>query len=594
MKALLLKNPISTKSDFRAGGSGLPILTRNPSQSTSGFQTFGLPSGRSTGGSANKTVLGAYRMGDDDGNAPPSAIYPDDIFPPLNAPSRQQQSVMFECVGNNTFQPETVQAAAATEALLRRLGDNQFKATQAQPFEDYLATQRLARDVDYAARNAGLEDLGHSREIMRSLVAERRKGDEDDFLRRMLDAGMTQQDAQAEIDNVRRANALQEARKVEDRTHQSKLLIQRIAKSRGILSSVNEPLTTTGAIENPQPNERMADMTGQPENAYGSSPLDRDRVFKTPDFYRRMLRRSALTQEAGDEMAALATATAQATGDVPTPSMLRGMERENAIERARDSVAARLDSVTQRKRVMLPLPPIAEPFTDLLRVAYRGKAPGSMARFKDEEVQDLSAFHSFVALNQAIALEPTKLRALKNLILPKRLTEPSGMGREDRPARDIREFLRTITLEVVGAAEFSIPFASEGRALDDASILRVLQRIKGYSREEIRGVETQMRGYGALLEEAYAGLPAGAELPAPIDARGEGRRRADEERAARPVVEAPEVRVEAVGGGAAAAAPPRKSISAMNLEELQAEAARLGLSTAGTKKELKARIQAAR
>jgi hypothetical protein len=594
MKAMLLKNPISTKDSFRAGGSGIPILTRNPAQSTAGFQTFGLPSGKSTGGSANKTTLGAIRMGDQDGIAPGSAIFPGDIFYPPGQPGRQYQSVTFESVGNNAYQPETVQRAAATEILLRRLGDNQFKAIDSAPFEDYFATQRLAKEVNDASRNAGLEDLGHSREIMRSLVAERRKTSEDDFLRRMLDAGMTQQDAQAEVDNVRRANALMESRKVDDRTHQSKLLIQRIAKSRGILSSVNEPLTTTGAIENPQPNEKMADMTGQPENAYGSSPLDRDRQFMTPDFYRRMLRRSALTQEAGDEMAALATATAQATGNVPTPSMLRGLERENAIERTRDAVAARLDAVTQRKRVMLPLPPIAEPFTDLLRVAYRGKAPGSMARFKDEEVQDLSAFHSFVALNQAIALEPAKLRALKGLLLPETLT---GGGRDGNEARrDIRQFLRKITLEIVGTAEFSIPFASEGRALDDASILRVLERIRGYDRAEIRAVETQMRGYGALLEEAYAGLPAGAELPAPIDARGEGRRRADEERAARPVVEAPAVLV----GGGGAAAPDlagggltKAQIQAMTSAAIRVRLGELGLSTGGNKAKLVDRLFAA-
>jgi hypothetical protein len=234
---------------------------------------------------------------------------------------------------------------------------------------------------------------------------------------------------------------------------------------------------------------------------------------------------------------------------------------------------------------MLPLPPIAEPFTDLLRAAYRGKAPGSLARFKDEEVQDLSAFHSFVALNQAIALEPANYSKLKRRLEPERLTEP-GMG-GDRPRRDIRGLLRAITVDVIGSPELSIPFASEGRALDDTSIYNVLQRIKGSSRAEIRAVETEMRGYGALLEEAYSGLPAGAELPAPVDTRSDARRRFDEERASRPVVVAPEVRVE--GGGA-----PAKPLSAMNLAELQAEAERLGLSTLGSKKELKARIQAAR
>jgi hypothetical protein len=502
--------------DFAAGGSRIPILTRNPVQSTAGFQTFGLPTGKTTGGSANRTTLGAMRMGDQDGNAPGSAIFAGDIFYPPGQPSRQYTEVTFQSTGNNVFQPETIERAAATEELIRRLGDNKFKAIEAAPFEDYLAEQKLAREVDDASRNAGLEDLGYSREIMRNLVAERRKGNEDDFLRRMLDAGMTQQEAQQEIENVRRANALQESRKVEDRTHQSKLLIQRIAKSRGILSAVNEPLTTTGAIENPQPNERMAQMSGQPENAYGSSPLDRDRVFKTPAYYNRMATRSAFTQEAGDEMAALANATAQATGTVPTPLMLEGLEREDAIERARDTVASRLDRVSS-KRVLLPLPPIAEPFVDLLTPAYRGKAPGSRARFKEEEIQDLSAFHLFVALNQAIAIEPSKYAKLKRLLATERLTE---LGREtETPRRDIRDLLRKLTLEIVGTRELPIPFGGETRALDDKSILNVLQRIKGSSRTDIQTVESQMRVEEALAKPLSISVPPVTPNPTNVTQR---------------------------------------------------------------------------
>ena len=599
MKSLLLKNPIPTKQDFAAGGSRIPILTRNPAQSTAGFQTFGLPTGNTPGGSANRTTLGAIRMGDQDGNAPGSAIFPNDIFYPPGQADRKYTSVTFENIGNNVYQPDTVQRAAATESLLRRLGDQKFKATESAPFEDYFATQRLARDVDEASRNAGLEDLGYSREILRGVVAERRKASEDDYLRRMLDAGMSQQDAQDEIDNVRRANALQEARKVEDRTHQSKLLIQRIAKSRGILSSVNEPLTTTGAIENPQPSEKMADMTGQPENAYGSSPLDRDRVFLTPDYYRRMLRRSALTQEAGDEMSALATATAQATGNVPTPSMLRGLERQDAIERTRDGVATRLDNATNRKRVMLPLPPVAEPFTDVLRPAYKTKNPGALARFKDEEIQDLGAFHLFVVLNQAIALEPAKINNLKILLREVELYEAGRTG--DIPRRDIREVLRKLAIDLVGGSELSIPFGSESRAVDDKTIAATLDRIKKINRPEIKAIETEMRSYGALLEEAYAGLPAGAELPAPVDTRSEAKRRADEERAAKPVAGAPPVRVEGgagrgapdIGGGGAPQRFTKSALQKKNLDELNNILRSRGLPTSTKKGEAITRILAA-
>jgi hypothetical protein len=417
----------------------------------------------------------------------------------------------------------------------------------------------------------------------------------------MLDAGMTQQDAQDEIDNVRRANALQETRRVDDRTHQSKLLIQRIAKSRGILSSVNEPLTTTGAIENPQPNERMADMTNQPENAYGSSPLDRDRQFLTPDYYKRMLRRSALTQEAGDEMSALANATAQSDVPVPTPSMLRGLERQDAIERARDSVASRLDNATNRKRVMLPLPPVAEPFTDILRPVYKTKTNGSLARFKDETIQDLGAFHLFVTINQVLAIEPAKINQLKTLVRDIGLLYETSRG-VDIPRRDIREVLRKLTIDLVGGSELSIPFASESRSVDDKTIASTLDRLGKLNRAEVTAVQTEMRGYGALLEEAYAGLPMGAELPAPIDTRGEGRRRADEERAARPVAGAPPVRVEEGAGrgapdiGGGAAAPQRFTKSALqkkNIDELNAILTSRGLANTTKKGEAISRIMAA-
>lgn len=578
---MLLKSPISTKMDFAAGGSRVPILTRNPTQSTAGFQTFGLPTGSSSGGSANRTTLGAMRMGDQDGNAPASAIYADDIFYPPGQPGRVYPEVTFQSTGNNVYQPETIQTAAATEALLRRIGDQRFKATEEAPFEDYFMTQKLAREVNDAARNAGLEDQGYAREIMRNVVAERRKGNEDDFLRKMLDAGMTPQDAQQEIDTVRRANALQESRKVEDRTHQSKLLIQRIARSRGVLSAVNEPLTTTGAIENPKPNERMAMMSGQPENAYGSSPLDRDRIFKTPDYYNARLTRTGLTQEAGDEMAALATATSQATGPVPTPSMLRGMERENAIERSRDSAAARLDNATNRKRVLLPLPPLAEPFADILRASYRGKEAGSLARFRDEELQDLSAFHAFVAMNQALALEPAMINQLKRLVSEIPTFFEAGRGGAPEVARrDIRAVLRKLSVDLIGATEISIPFGGDSRSIDDLSIANTLQRIKSISKPETKAIESQMREYQRILGEANVPLVT-RKL-----------RRTNTLNISLEPEPAPEVR------RAPVAAPPvvaaqrltAAELGTQTLKQLQDTARAMGLSTSGRKATLIERI----
>jgi hypothetical protein len=561
----MLQNPISTQRDFAPGGSNIPILTRNPNQSTRGFQTFGLPSGNTQGGSANKTTLGAIRMGDLDGNAPASAIYPDDIFYPPGQADRRYTQVRFENVGNNVYQPDTLQRSAATEALIQQLGEAKFKASENEPFADYFATQRLTKELDNASRNAGLEDLGYSREIIRTIVAERRSQNEEDYLRRMLGAGMTASDAQDELDGVRRANALQEARKVDDRTYQSKLLIQRMAQSRGVLSSVNEPLTSSGAIQTPMPNERMADMTGLP--AFGSGGLDTNRVFLTPDYYRTFLSRSRMTQESADEMSALANATAQAQGFVPTPGMLSGMDRQNAIERARDLAASRLDSATGRSNIMLPLPPVIEPFRDIIGTAYRDKTPGSLARFRDEDVQDLSAFHMFVALNQAIAIEPSKFAALKKLLQGVPLFETSRTG--DVPRRDIRSKLREFAIEIAGT-QISIPFSSVSRAVDDVSIANTLSRVKNATREEILAIQTEMQKYNA-----NARIPIQRKLNLPT----------------KPVVTAPPVRVE---GGAGRGSPTERltptALKKMKRNELSSLASRRGLDSTGTKAQLVQRI----
>jgi hypothetical protein len=166
---------------------------------------MGLPGGKTPfpGGGANKTTLGIYRMGEDEGTSAASAIIgnPGDIFPPIPPSDAVNPARTFENVGNNVFQPQNNDKAV--HELLRRLGDQKFKAEAKAPFEDYLAQQRLARDVDEASRNASLSDLGASREIMRSMAEQRRQQNEDDYLRRMLDAGMTPEAARKEIEDVR-------------------------------------------------------------------------------------------------------------------------------------------------------------------------------------------------------------------------------------------------------------------------------------------------------------------------------------------------------------------------------------------------------
>ena len=122
---LLQMNPVQSSTvEFRAGGNNVPILTRASGQSTEGFQTMGLPTGSRPmpGGGANKTTLGIYRMGEDDGIGSGSAIIgnPGDIFPPLNAPLRTYNQRTFENVGNNVYQPEDIMSGKVNPKVIAK------------------------------------------------------------------------------------------------------------------------------------------------------------------------------------------------------------------------------------------------------------------------------------------------------------------------------------------------------------------------------------------------------------------------------------------------------------------------------------------
>jgi len=407
---LMEKNPTeSSRIAFRAGGNGVPILTRASASSTSGYQTMGLPDGSRPmpGGGANRTVLGAYRMGDQDGNAPASAMYPGEIFGPPGQPDRVYPERTFANVGNNVYQPQNDDMA--TYALLKRLGDQQFKAVANVPFEDYRAQQRLAKDIDEASRNAGLNELGLSREIIRNLAAERRQQNEDDYLRKMLDAGATPEAARKEIEDVRNANAIQEARQVEDRSYQAKMLIQRLAMRRGVTPMVQEPLNQSSSIDNPQRSQAMSQAMGMPGEGFGTSPLDMNRQFMTPDFYKKFLRRSTVSQEASDE----ATAFGQlitGSGDVDklkdmqsgfSLATLKGQERQQQVEVAAEGLASRLDAIRQRQfRIKLPLARTAVG-KEILDELYRSKAKkiGEKVIYSPETIDSLNPLQLLLSIN---------------------------------------------------------------------------------------------------------------------------------------------------------------------------------------------------
>jgi hypothetical protein len=575
---MMEKNPTqSSQVAFRAGGNGIPILTRASGQTTTGYQTMGLPGGSmpTPGGGANKTTLGAYRMGDQDGNAPGSAIYPGDIFGPPGQPGRIYNERTFANVGNNVYQPD--EDSSATLALLRRLGNQQFKAVSQAPFEDYRAQQRLARDLDEASRNASLSDLGMSREIIRNLAAERRQQNEDDYLRKMLDAGATPEAARKEIEDVRNANAIQEAKKVEDRSYQAKTLIQRIAMARGVTPMTQEPLNQSSSIDNPQRSQAMSQAMGMPGEGFGTSPLDMNRQFMTPDFYKKMLRRSALTQESADEQSAFASLLSKNQLEVPSQgafsfATLKGQERQNQIELAAEGLEARLETLRARgKRIKKPLPPIVVA-KDILKKLYddKSKRPGSEVLYSLETIQEMSHLQLLIALNNASVNSPRGYAELTQKLSEFTIPTSDSISSAQSTVliANLKELVQFMNK---GEPNMEIPFASASGRVTNKQIADILIEIRTNAslRTEIAKAHktfmTMMAAIGVALavtreQQQLADDEADMEnyAASKIQALARGRR---VRRAAAPPAEA-------VGGAAEAAAEAADNFESQSKDQL--------------------------
>lgn len=498
---LMEKDPVqSSHIDFRAGGNNVPILTRASGSSTTGYQTMGLPNGTKPypGGGANKTTLGAIRMGDQDGNGPASAIVggPTDIFYPPGQPDREYPERTFANVGNNVFQPTNDDSA--TLALLRRLGDQKFKAESQAPFEEYRAQQRLAKDLEEASRNASLADLGTSREIIRNLAEKRRQQNEDDYLRKMLDAGATPEAARKEIEDVRNANAIQEAKKVDDREYQAKTLIQRIAASRGVTPMVREPLNQSSSIDNPQRSQAMSQAMGMPGEGFGTSPLDMNRQFMTPDFYKKFLRKSALSQESADEQTAFNNLItgADRQGPLSEPSAgaysmatMRGQERQNQVEAASETLAARLETIRNRaNRIYMPLLP-AVVGKETLDKLYKdkNKTSGDNVLYSIETIQDMRPLQLVIALNRIPAIHKDGLTKIKSGI------QQFNFGTPENPAMGLLNSIRLLLIYANnGEPNISIPFASSNSSvpLTSSKLVSILDDFKNLSPVEERQFAT--------------------------------------------------------------------------------------------------------
>jgi len=481
---LMEKDPVqSSLTAFRAGGNNVPILTRASSQSVAGVQTMGLPTGSKPfpGGGANKTVLGAIRMGDQDGNSPGSAIISSDIFYPPGQPDREYPERTFANVGNNVYQPENNDAALL--ALLKRLGDQQFKAKAMQPFEDYRVQQAQAAAIAEASRNASLSDTGTGREVLRSMVAERRAQSEADYMRRMAASGVSPEAAQKELQAIKDANAIQEAKRVDDRDFQAKNLIQKMAAARGITPMARESLSQSGAITNPQPSQAMSQAMGMPGQGAGSSPLEAGRQPIDSDFYDRARTLRADAAERRQQEQAFAMLASE--GQIPEPDQgsfslatLQGQERQQQVEGAAEALAARLETIRSRgSRILKPLPPviIAKDVLDKL-YAEKGKKAGAGVLFSSETIQDMNPLQLLNSMNLLLSTDSRARSAMMSAI------KATFLGTTERPAPGVLNSLKKVVQEMNrGEPNISIPFASSSTPITSSQIVTILQDARGDS-----------------------------------------------------------------------------------------------------------------
>jgi hypothetical protein len=363
---------------------------------------YGLPN--------DKNALGLYRFpGNDTGalsageqsSLPPNPTYP-----------KRPDAVMFAITGNNVYQPPTYNGIT-THALISKLADNKFKAEQNEPYSKYVQQLKLEREISEIEKTASVEQLGLAREVLRSAMAERRKQNEDDYLRKMLDSGLSVEDAKDEIDNVRRANALQEVKKVDDRQYQSKLLLVNLARKRGVLSSVNEPLSQSAPVMNPAPNDQTATLGGNKADGFGNAPLDLGRKFLTPEYYGRFLRKSTMTQEEGDRQQAMNNLiTSGKAGEIQFPSQFDARQREMNIEFKAESLANQLSAITKRPRM--------EPFTPVIFMkTYMDKLKqrvGNEVRVGVMPVSQMDIHHLVYSINRRVAEDVTNAGLLASSI----------------------------------------------------------------------------------------------------------------------------------------------------------------------------------
>jgi hypothetical protein len=267
---------------------------------------------------------------------------------------------------------------------------------------------------------------------------------------------------------------------------------------------VKEPLSSSGAIENPTPSQETAALMGRPGEGFGSAPLDTARKFLTPEYYRRFLRRSNLTQGVADEMTAMSQLGAEGEQFASLPT-LQGRERELALEQAKESLARRIENV-KKVRVMISLPPIlfAE---NVLKSVYdnSGKKAGDSARFQKDDIQEMSGLKLLLAINQSLALDADKVRVLRSLLQGVRVREPATRaGESTKPLDTLRDTLRLVARNLNDDRDtIMIPFSNIARGVSTEEVARAIEMFQGLSTTDIRSLEREATDYSAELDAVF-------------------------------------------------------------------------------------------
>jgi hypothetical protein len=250
----------------------------------------------------------------------------------------------------------------------------------------------------------------------------------------------------------------------------------------------------------------MSQAMGQPGQGFGTSPLDANR--RTPDFFKKFLRKSNMSQESQDEATAFSQLLTQ--NEIPLPptgsfslATLKGQERQLQIENAQEGLAARLESIRARaNRLLNPLPAIVLA-DDVLKELYRvkgDKKPGNRVLFSSETIQDLRPLQLLVALNLLTVSIPSGGRRLHQLLAD------VDLGTEGVPSPLLHEELKKLVIAMNGGElNVEIPFVSYARQPNNKKLYDILYdkktRLSPVILKEIEAAHKQYNEWMKVWEE---------------------------------------------------------------------------------------------